>query len=161
MQAVSLLEHNFAALNINIIPPTIKPPAPLQRIEDPNKDERRNIDTPISIVNEITEKNLDDMLSFDLPPIEGQNESVEAAVMIEIRKLKMKKHKRKKLHKKMKFVFEKRKLRRQMKREKEFQASLLEQIREAERFSAEKYVNDKLARLKIVPQKKHEIIKVF
>lgn len=164
IKTVPSFEYNFAALNItngNIIPPAIKPPAPLQRIEDPTKDERRNIDTPITIVNEITEKDLENLLSIDLPPLEGQNESIEAAVMMEIRRLKMKKHKLRKLRKKMKFVFEKRKLRRRMRREKEFQASLLAQIREAEKFSAEQYVNDKLARLKEVPQKKPELIRIF
>lgn len=158
------LEYNFAALNItngNLIPPTINPPFPLQRIEDPNKDERRNIEAPVTIEKEITEKNLDNMLSFDLPPIEGQNESYEAAVMVEIRRLKMKKHKYKKLQKKMKFVFAKRKLRRQMQREKEFQASLLAEIRDAERFTAEKYVEDKLIRLKEQPRKRRPIIRVF
>lgn len=158
------LEYNFAALNItngNVISPIINPPFPLQRIEDPNKDERRNVETPVTIEKEITEKNLDNMLSFDLPPIEGQNESYEAAVMIEIRRLKMKKHKYKKLQKKMKFVFAKRKLRRQMQREKEFQAFLLAEIREAEKFTAEKYVEDKLIRLKEKPRMKRPIIRVF
>lgn len=161
----SLLEHNFAALNIingNIIPPNIQPPAPIQRIEDPTKDERRNIDTPTSsIVNEITEKNLDNLLSIDLPPLEGQTESYEAAYMIEIRRLKMKKHRLKKWRKKFKFDVAKKKLKRRMQREKEFQASLLAQIRDAEKFSAEDYVNDKLARMKIAPERKPEIIRVL
>lgn len=158
------LEYNFAALNItngNVIPPTINPPFPLQRIEDPNKDERRNVETPVTIEKEITEKNLDNMLSFDLPPIEGQPETYEAAVMVEIRRLKMKKHKYKKLQKKMKFVFAKRKLKRQMKREKEFQAELLAQIRDAEKFTAEKYVEEKLIRLKEKPRTRRPIIRVF
>lgn len=164
LKSLPQLEFNFAALNItngNVIPPTINPPFPLQRIEDPNKDERKNIETPVTIEKEITEKNLDNMLSFDLPPIEGQHESYEAAVMMEIRRLKMKKHKYKKLQKKMKFVFAKRKLRRQMKREKEFQAELLAEIREAEKFAAEKYVEDKLIRLKEIPSTKRPIIRVF
>lgn len=164
LKSLSKLEYNFAALNItngNVIPPTINPPFPLQRIEDPNKDERRNVETPVTIEKEITEKNLDNMLSFDLPPIEGQIDSYEAAVMIEIRRQKMKKHKYKKLQKKMKFIFAKRKVRRQMKKEKEFQALLLSQIHEAERFSAEEYVQDKLIRLKEKPIRKPTIIKIF
>lgn len=164
LKHVPKLEYNFAALNItngNVIPPTIKPPFPLQRIEDPNKDERRNVETPVTIEKEITEKSLDNMLSFDLPPIEGQSESYEAAVMVEIRRYKMKKHRYKKLQKKMKFVFARRKLRRQMKREKEFQAELLAQIREAEKFSAEKYVADKLIRLTEKTRKQRPIIRVF
>lgn len=164
LKHVSKLEYNFAALNIangNVIPPTINPPFPLQRIEDPNKDERRNVETPVTIEKEITEKNLDNMLSFDLPPIEGQNDSYEATMMIEIRRLKMKKHRYRKLQKKYKFLFAKRKLRRQMKREKELQAELLAQIRDAENFSAEKYVADKLIRLKEKPVKPRSIIRVF
>lgn len=164
LQSIAQLKYNFAALNItngNVIPSTINPFIPLQRIEEPNKDERRNVETPVTIEKEITEKNLDNMISFDLPPIEGQNESYEAAVMVEIRRLKMKKHKYKKLQKKMKFVFAKRKLRRQMKHEKEFQASLLAQIRDAEKFTAEKYVEDKLMQMKEKPRNPRSIIRVF
>lgn len=157
--------YRFAAININngnIIPPSIKPPAPNQRIEEPGKDERRNIDTPIStIVNEIMEKISNINGNMDLPPLEGQNESIEAAVMIEIRRLKMKKHKLKKLRKKMKFEFAKRKLRRRMRKEKVFQAELLAQINEAEKFSAEAYVAEKLERLKNVPPPKPEIVRIF
>lgn len=160
-----LFEYQFAAININngnIIPPSIQPPAPNQRIEEPGKDERKNIDTPVStIVNEIMEKINDNKGDMDLPPIEGQNESIEAAVMMEIRRLKMKKHKLKKLRKKMKFEFAKRKLRRQMKREKEFQADLLAQINSADKFSAEQYVANKLAQLKDVPPPKPELVKIF
>lgn len=158
-------QYQFAALNINngnLVPPSIQPPAPNQRIEEPSKDERRNVEMPVStIVNEIMEKINDNKGDMDLPPLEGQDETKEAAVMIEIRRLKMKKHKRKKLQKKMKFVFAKRQLRRRMKKEKEFQASLLAQIREADKFSAEKYVADKLASLKNVPPPKREIVKIF
>lgn len=164
-QNKSLFEYRFAALNINngnVIPPSIQPPASNQRIEEPGKDERKNIDTPVStIVNEIMDKITDIKGDMDLPPLEGQDECKEAAVMIEIRRLKMKKHKRKKLHKKMKFVFAKRKLRRQIKKEKEFQATLLAQIRDAEKFSAEQYVTEKLQRLKIVPARKPVIVKIF
>lgn len=158
-------EYQFAALNINngnLIPPSIQPPATNQRIEEPGNDERKNIDTPVStIVNEIMDKISDINGDMNLPPSEGQNESIEAAVMIEIRRLKMKKHKLKKLRKKMKFEFAKRKLRRQMKREKEFQADLLSQINEADKFSAEQYVADKLSRLKNVPRPKPEIVRIF
>lgn len=159
------LEYQFAAININngnLIPPSIKPPAPNQRIEEPGNDERKNIDTPVStIVNEIMEKIHENKGDLDLPPLEGQDETKEAAVMIEIRRLKMKKHKRKKLLKKMKFVFAKRALRRKMKREKEFQAMLLAQIKDAEKFSAEQYVADKISRLKNVPPPQPELVRIF
>lgn len=161
----NLFEYQFAALNINngnLIPPSIQPPAPNQRIEEPGKDDRKNIDTPVStILNEITEKLNDIKGDMDLPPLEGQNESIEAAVMIEIRRLKMKKHKLKKLRKKMKFEFAKRKLRRKMRKEKIFQAELLAQINAADKFSAEAYVANKLDQLKNVPPPKPEIVKIF
>lgn len=146
-----------------MISPSIQPPATKQRIEEPGKDDRRNIDTPIStIVNEIMEKINENKGDMDLPPLEGQDEGKQLMpLMMEIRKLKMKKHRRKKLLKKMKFVFAKRKLRRQMQREKEFQATLLAQIKDAEKFSAEKYVADKLARLKTAPTPQPEIVRIF
>lgn len=160
-----LCEYRFAALNINngnFVPPSIQPPAPNRRIEEPGNDERKNIDTPVTaIVNEIMEKISDIKGDMDLPPLEGQDECKEAAVMIEIRRLKMKKHKRKKLLKKMKFVYAKRKLRRRLRKEKVFQAELLAKIKEAEQFSAEQYVADKLARLKVTPQRKPKLVKIF
>lgn len=162
---VKLHAYRFAAININngnFVPPSIQPPTPNRRIEDPGNDERKNIDTPVSaIVNEIMEKINDNKGDMDLPPLEGQDECKEAAVMIEIRRLKMKKHKRKKLLKKMKFVFAKRKLRRRLRKEKVFQAELLAKIKEAETFSAEQYVADKLARLKVAPQRKPKLVKIF
>lgn len=163
--AAKQLAYRFAAININngnFVPPSIQPPAPNRRIEDPGHDERKNIDIPVTaIVNEIMEKIGDIKGDMDLPPLEGQDECKEAAVMIEIRRLKMKKHKRKKLLKKMKFVFAKRKLRRRLRKEKVFQAELLAKIKEAEQFSAEHYVTDKLARLKAEPQRKPKLIRIF
>lgn len=157
-----LIEYQFAALNINnVIPPSIRPPTSNQRIEEPGKDERKNINTPDSvIINDIMEKVNEIKGNMDLPPLEGQNESIEAAVLIEIRRLKMKKHQRKKWLKKMKFVLAKRVLKRKMQKEKVFQAELLAQIREAEKFSAEDYVMNKLARLKEVPPPKREIVRM-
>lgn len=149
--------------NGNLISPSIQPPVPNQRIEEPGKDERKNIDIPVSIiVNEIMEKISDNKGDMDLPPLEGQNESIELLhVMIEIRRMKMKKHKRKKFLKKMKFELAKRKLRRRMRKEKLFQAELLAQINEADKFSAEQYVADKLSRLKDVPRPRAKIIRIF
>lgn len=64
--------------------------------------------------------------------------------MIIIRRKKMKKHKRKKLRKKMKFEWEKIRNRRNQKREKLFQAELMDKIKEAEAFDAKEYVNERL-----------------
>lgn len=141
-----------------IIPPSIQPPGLNQSsIEEPENVRRNDIETPFTtIVNEITEKNLDIMPSFDLPPIEGQNDSIEAAIMIQIRRKKMKKHKLKKLRKRRRFIIAKIKLRRQQKKEKLFQNGLLEQIREAEKFSAEEYVTMKLKKAKPLPPFKYD-----
>lgn len=160
----NLPQLNFAGLNItnlNIVPAISELPVTNRRIEEPKNDRSQKIETPITIIKEITEKNLDNILGFDFPSNEGQNKSIECAVMVEIRRLKMKKHKLKKLRKKMKFVYAKRRQRRKLRKEKVFQAELLAQIKEAENFSAEKYVSDKLAKLKEVPKTKREIIRIF
>ncbi|XP_031621435.1 uncharacterized protein LOC116339602 [Contarinia nasturtii] len=160
-----LFEYQFAALNINngnIIPPSIQPPAPKQRIDEPGKDERKNIDTPVSIiVNEIIDRISENKGDLDCPPLEGQNDFIEAAVMIEIRRLKMKRHRYRKFLKKFKFEIAKRKLARRKKNEKIFQAELLAKINAAENFSAEKYVTDKLSKMKHVPKPKPEIVSIF
>jgi aurora kinase A-interacting protein len=73
----------------------------------------------------------------------GEN-GIQAARLIVIRKRKMRKHKLKKLRKKMKFEWAKVRQRREMRKEKAFQAVLIGQIKEAEKFSAEKYVAEKI-----------------
>lgn len=138
----------------NIIPPSIQPPITNRKIEDPNSWKKTEIESPlVSIVNEITEKNLNILPSFEMPQREGQNEDIECAIMMQIRRRKMKKHQLKKLRKRDKFLREKRNQKRELKREKEFQADLLGQIREAEAFSAEEYVSMKLAKLKTATKK--------
>ena len=91
--------------------------------------------------------------SLDLPTNERIIEK-QAVNMIKIRHKKMKKHKRKKLRKKMKFLLEKVRLKRRQKKEKLFQAELIAKIKEAEAFDAEKYVIEKLNILnkKILPR---------
>lgn len=61
-----------------------------------------------------------------------------------IRRKKMKKHKRRKLWKRMRFEWAKRRQRREFKKEKLFQADMVGQIKEAEKFSAEEYVEEKI-----------------
>lgn len=104
---------------------------------------------------------MDALLGLELPPNEGQSEDKEAIDMIEIRRLKMKKHQRRKWLKKYKYPEAKRRLRLRKRKEKEFQAELLAQIREAETFSPEKYVEDKLATLNVKIPKEQKIVKVF
>jgi hypothetical protein len=75
----------------------------------------------------------------------------QAARLIVIRRRKMKKHKLKKLRKKMKFEWAKVRQRREMRKEKAFQAVLIAQIKQAEKFDAEKYVAERLQEVHKVP----------
>lgn len=79
----------------------------------------------------------------------------EAIRMIVVRRRKMKRHKLKKLRRKMKFEWAKVRQRREMRKEKAFQAVLIAQIKEAERFDAEKYVAEKLRKANEVPLPRH------
>ncbi|CAO1439423.1 unnamed protein product [Diamesa tonsa] len=105
-------------------------------IENPNQNQNKIIEEISNIDNKI-----------DLPSvIDSSNDDVgkQAARLIVIRRRKMKKHKLKKLRKKMKFEWAKVRQRRELRKEKKFQARLLYQIREAEKFSAEEYVANKI-----------------
>ncbi|XP_026461878.1 uncharacterized protein LOC113363599 [Ctenocephalides felis] len=83
--------------------------------------------------------------SFELPNnTVSDSKGIQAARLIVIRRRKMKKHKLRKLRKKMKFEWAKVRQRRELRKEKAFQAMLLTQIREAEKFSAEQYVSEKI-----------------
>ncbi|XP_014256196.1 uncharacterized protein LOC106670407 [Cimex lectularius] len=68
----------------------------------------------------------------------------EAARMIVIRRRKMRRHKLKKLRKKMHFTWAKVRQKREMKKEKEFQAEIMCKINEAENFNATAYVQEKI-----------------
>ncbi|KAF7996532.1 hypothetical protein HCN44_002164 [Aphidius gifuensis] len=82
--------------------------------------------------------------TIDLPTNNSSiNIEKQAARMIVIRRRKMRRHKLKKLRKKMKFKWAKVKQRRELKKEKAFHAELLAQIHEAEKFDAKKYVQSK------------------
>ncbi|KQS52105.1 uncharacterized protein LOC6555013 isoform X2 [Drosophila erecta] len=75
------------------------------------------------------------------PPLDkSKSDKMEAARLIVIRRRKMKKHKLKKLRRKMKFEWAKVRQRREMRKEKAFQAKLMSQIKQAEAFSAEQHV---------------------
>lgn len=63
----------------------------------------------------------------------------------------MKKHKLKKLRKRMRFEWGKRRQRRELRKEKAFQAELLAQIHKAEQFDAANYVSDKIRQATEVP----------
>ncbi|XP_058122162.1 small ribosomal subunit protein mS38-like [Anopheles ziemanni] len=84
--------------------------------------------------------------TLDLPTgiVSQDDNGKQAARLIVIRRRKMRKHKLRKLRKRMKFEWLKIRQRRELKKEKLFQAELLNQIKEAEKFSAEAYVASKL-----------------
>ncbi|KDR07801.1 uncharacterized protein LOC110839942 isoform X2 [Zootermopsis nevadensis] len=84
-------------------------------------------------------------------PTKGGLVEKQAARLIVIRRRKMKKHKLKKLRKKMKFEWAKVRQRRELRKEKAFQAQLIAQIKEAEKFDAEKYVAERLHEAHKVP----------
>lgn len=63
----------------------------------------------------------------------------------------MKRHKLRKLRKKMKFEWAKLRQKREMKKEKAFQAELIAQIKDAEKFDAVQYVAEKIKKATEVP----------
>lgn len=134
-------------ISLEIIPPFIKPSieTPLTNIAI--------IENPLSNDNakEITEK-ANILQDFDCPTNQNHGEDgIQAAVLIGIRKRKMKKHKLRKLRKKMKFEWAKVRQRRELRKEKAFQAGLIAQIKEAEKFSAEQYVSEKIRQANETP----------
>lgn len=148
----SRLIENLQALSISgnhIIPSIIRPPTVNRTVEDPRANILQDIENPnTSPLKEIIDKPSDALQDFELPPTANSDEAIEAAVMIKIRQRKMRKHRLKKLRKKMKFEWAKKKQKREMKKEKDFQGVLIAQIKEAEKFSAEEYVAEKLLRAK-------------
>lgn len=81
--------------------------------------------------------------SIDLPT-NGEIFEKQAVRLIVIRRKKMKKHKRKKLRKKMKFLWAKLRARRNINKEKMIQAGLISKIKEAQAFDAKEYVQQRL-----------------
>jgi Mitochondrial domain of unknown function (DUF1713) len=103
------------------------------------------IETP----QQINQKVIEDILNIDKTinlPTDNKNGDAgkQAARLIVIRRAKMRRHKLKKLRKKMKFVWGKAKQKREWKKERAFLDGLLNQIKEAQKFSAEEYVDKKL-----------------
>jgi len=139
-----------AALRSQITSIDIKTPWHINSIINP-KIENPIITTDIEVPllpnqQEIIDKNHSKIQDFELPATENGigEDGIQAAVLIKIRRRKMRRHKLKKLRKRMKFEYAKRRQKRELKKEKAFQAVLIAQIKEAEKFSAEQYVADKL-----------------
>lgn len=146
---ISLLTKDLAAkCSINLAQKPLYPTTN-KRIEDfPIKN--IIIESPRnSMLNEI--KDISNQRVIEAPSHNPSDEVIQAARMIVIRRHKMRKHKLKKLRKRMKFEWAKVRQRRELRKEKAFQAVLINQIKEAEKFSAEQYVADKLKALNTVP----------
>ncbi|XP_076240156.1 uncharacterized protein LOC143182801 [Calliopsis andreniformis] len=82
--------------------------------------------------------------SIELPSTENVIEKL-AVRLVVIRRKKMKKHKRRKLRKRMKFVWAKIRHKRNVLKEKVFQAELFAKIEEAEAFDAKEHVKERIA----------------
>ncbi|CAL1263961.1 unnamed protein product [Larinioides sclopetarius] len=96
-------------------------------------------------------ENFNTITIIDPPPSERIIKK-EAVRMILIRRRKMRKHKLKKLRKRMKFVFEKIKLKRDLRKEQEFRRELLSQVEAADKFDAKAYVEQVLHTLRYHPK---------
>lgn len=116
------------------------------------------IETPVQPnQQEIIDQSHSKIQDFELPPIENgiDEDGIQAAVLIGIRRRKMRRHKLRKLRKRMKFEWAKVRQRRELRKEKAFQAVLIAQIKDAEKFSAEQYVTDKLKQANEIPIPKY------
>lgn len=136
---------SLASLNINSIktPPHMEPnsgrtppplPLPVCEIIEPP-----NLQRIIRYEDHLPTKAVDE-------PSNEQVSEKQAARLIVIRRKKMKKHKLKKLRKKMKFERAKIRQNREIKKEKLFHAELLEKIKIAQSFDPAKYAAEKIAR---------------
>ncbi|KAL7305145.1 hypothetical protein TKK_0002543 [Trichogramma kaykai] len=140
---VESLKTNFSItcrsieLNLNII----KPPLPVNKIIECPILPILQIDNPLKNQKEINEINSNKVIEIpnDTNIIEKQ-----AVRMIVIRRKKIKKHKRKKFLKRMKFVIRKREQKRKLKKEKIFQAKLQDIYKQAEEFDAKAYVASRI-----------------
>ncbi|KAF5278479.1 hypothetical protein FQA39_LY05968 [Lamprigera yunnana] len=113
--------------------PVISPRSIIPQIKLPNDF----IWTPRSIEPDLKITQIDE-------PLNAYNHEKLAARLITIRRKKMKKHKLKKLRKKLKYKRAKVRLRRELKKERDFQAVLIAQCKKGEAFSAEEYVASRL-----------------
>ncbi|XP_023169250.1 uncharacterized protein LOC111598294 isoform X2 [Drosophila hydei] len=130
--------------------PLVRP----QTIGDLPQMHKKIIESPrSSLLTEINDiLNRDRVGEIIAPPLDrSKPDKMEAARLIVIRRRKMKKHKLKKLRRKMKFEWAKVRQRREMRKEKAFQAQLMSQIKQAESFNAEQYVTEVLRQANEVP----------
>lgn len=118
-------------------------------ITDPPKV--KIIDLPFPVIKQISDvpRTLNIKYEDNLPmkeiqdPISSNILEKKAARLIVIRRRKMKRHKLKKLRMRMKFEWAKIRQRRELKKEKDFQAELLAKVNDAENFNAALYAKEK------------------
>ncbi|CAL1686949.1 unnamed protein product [Lasius platythorax] len=113
---------------------------------------RNIIEMPVAKIPPLQEPVKRLPIRYDLPiseksidlPTNGEIFEKKAVRLIVIRRKKIKKHKRRKLRKKMQFVWAKLRHKRNVKREKLFQAELIDKIKQAQAFDARVYVKERL-----------------
>lgn len=110
--------------SLNNLP--LGPPALPISINLPTIPAKKIIDKPIPCIPLRIPRST---ISFPLvDPLVSNNNEIKAARLIVIRRKKMKKHKLRKLRKRMKYVWAKVRQKREMRKEKAFQAELLGQV---------------------------------
>ncbi|XP_050549206.1 uncharacterized protein LOC126910578 [Daktulosphaira vitifoliae] len=135
------LTSNIRLISNGVQSPIYPPRIPIT-INIPIVPIKKIIEKPIISIPLISPKpNKSLLIDNPLNPIINE---IQAARLIVIRRKKMKKHKLRKLRKRMKYVWAKVRQKREMRKEKAFQAELLGQIKEAEKFSPVEYVQEKL-----------------
>jgi hypothetical protein len=106
-------------MNIPVGPPSLPPPSHRKGI----------LDDPLPVLNRVIEA-----------PVLPNQSKIDAARLVVIRRIKMNKHKLKKLRKRMKYVWEKIRLRRATWREKMFLNEKMAQVKAAWKFDAKSHV---------------------
>ncbi|XP_059622113.1 uncharacterized protein LOC132265439 [Phlebotomus argentipes] len=158
-RTLSTISSDVKAHSLDVSPPPHSPVIsplriPLRDIRDVPRIRVNIIEPPrqrmLTEINSILDEEREIKLPEAGPVIEKH-----AVRMIVIRRKKMKKHKLKKLRKKMKFEWAKVRQRREMRKEKAFRAEIFAQIKEAENFSAENYVEEKLRKATETPIPKY------
>lgn len=140
-------EHSPATSSIDqrivYVPPSAREPVVLPTLRTPWDYTLPSLVKPVIGIKEIvvpsTDANSNGLEKTDPSPAGGVSEK-RAVNMLIIRRKKMKKHKLRKLRKKMYFLWAKRRFRREKAKEQAFRAELLSQIHEAQAFDAEKFV---------------------
>lgn len=139
------------------VPPGIKGPINLPTLRRPWDYNLPSLVKPTTVIGDSkviapsTDTNSNGIEKTDPKPTGGVNEK-RAVNMLIIRRKKMKKHKLRKLRKRMHALWSKRRYRIEKNKEQAFRAELLAQIHEARAFDAEKFVTGVLDKLRNRPR---------